>query len=176
MECIQNKDSIREKMMVSQKSEIEEMFLKYHKEWCLLSYRYLENMPEAEDMVQDVFVKILMRKRHNEIINLKSYIGTAVRNTSIKKIKRTKKLEKINDYNLIAAPSYEQEMIDVELKNKAKDAIDLLPEKSKRVFQLCVLHDLKYENAADILGISINTVKFHLKKAFKMLRLHYKNV
>ncbi len=174
MASIEHKETTLKSKTIVQNSEIEEMFLKHYKEWCLLSYRYMESMPEAEDMVQDVFVNILMRKRQDEITNLKSYIGTAVRNTSLKKIERTKRLEKINDYNLISSPSYEEHMIELETKNKARNAIEILPEKSKRVFQLCVLDDLKYENAADSLGISINTVKFHLKKAFRMLRVHYK--
>lgn len=67
MRSIQDTNIVLEKMTVSQRSEIEKMFLKHYKDWCLLSYRYMENMPEAEDIVQDVFVNI----QNNMIINYK---------------------------------------------------------------------------------------------------------
>lgn len=157
---------------IDQKLQIEVMFMKHYKEWCLLSYSYIENIHEAEDMVQDVFVKVLNRKRSADILDLKSYIGVAVRNTSLKRIQRTKKMEVIKDYNLESLdPSHEDFLIDEEKKRKITDALTKLPEQSKKVFELCVLEGAKYQSAADTLGISINTVKFHLKKAFKMLRL-----
>lgn len=153
-----------------QQVELETIFLEHYREWCLLSYSYIENMSEAEDMVQDVFVQILKRKKDSEIIDLKSYVSRAVKNTSLKKIQRTKRLERIQDYNALS-PSHEEQLIDLETRIEVRQAIGILPDKSKRVFELCVLEGAKYQSAADTLGISINTVKFHLKKAFKMLRL-----
>lgn len=151
--------------------KLEAMFLKHYKEWCLLSYSYTRNMAESEDVVQDVFIKILNRKQQNEIKDLKNYISISVRNTTLKKIQRTKRLEEINDDILpSSAPSYEEYLIDVENKAKVQEAVEVLPIKSKKVFELCVLEGIKYQSAAEVLGISINTVKFHLKKAFKILR------
>jgi RNA polymerase sigma-70 factor (ECF subfamily) len=66
--------------------------------------------------------------------------------------------------------SYEQELIEKEGKLKVQNALNILPEQSKRVFELCVIEGLQYKNTADVLGISTNTVKYHLKKAFKILR------
>jgi len=51
-----------------------------------------------------------------------------------------------------------------------------LPELSKAVFNLCVLEGEKYQNAADTLGISVNTIKYHLKKSYKMLRANIQNI
>ncbi|GAA3605575.1 sigma-70 family RNA polymerase sigma factor [Flavivirga amylovorans] len=159
-------------LQISQQPQVEAMFMKHYKEWCLLSYSYMEDMSEAEDMVQDVFVKILNRKKTTEILDLKSYISMAVRNTSLKKVQRTKKTEQIKDYSLAAlSPSHEEFLIDFENKAKINDALNILPEQSKRVFELCVFEGAKYQNAAEALGISINTVKFHLKKSFKILRI-----
>ncbi len=161
---------------ISPQLQIEAMFMKHYKEWCLIAYSYIENMIEAEDMVQDVFVKVLNRKRDTEILDLKNYISIAVRNTSLKTIQRTKKTEKIKDYALASlAPSHEDYLIDIEYKAEIQKAIKVLPKQSKKVFELCVLEGVKYQNAADTLGISINTVKFHLKKAYKILRKELRN-
>ncbi len=159
------------------KHQIESMFLKHYKEWCLLSYSYLENISEAEDMVQDVFVKVLNRKTKTEILDLKNYISTAVRNTSLKKIQRSKKLETIKEYSLAALePSHEEFLIKLENTSHLEDALNVLPKQTKKVFEICVLEGVKYQSAADTLGISINTVKFHLKKAYKILRITLRNV
>ncbi len=169
-------DMLNDTLKISTKHQIEMMFMKHYKEWCLLSYSYLENISEAEDMVQDVFVKILNRKVKTEILDLKSYISTAVRNTSLKKIQRSKKLETINEYCLAdLEPSHEEFMINIEKANRLKASLNILPQQTRKVFELCVLEGAKYQGAADILGISINTVKFHLKKSYKILRSNLQN-
>ena len=58
----------------------------------------------------------------------------------------------------------------MEDKLHLQKAISVLPEPSKKVFKLCVLEGQKYKVAADTLGISVNTVKYHVKKAYKTLR------
>ncbi len=169
-------DMLNNIFKISPEPQIEAMFIKHYREWCSLSYSYVEDMSEAEDMVQDVFVKVLNRNRNTEILDLKSYISVAIRNTSLKRIQRTKKTEQIKDYNLAALlPSHEEFLIDIENKIKINEALGILPEQSKRVFELCVLEGAKYQSAADTLGISINTIKFHLKKAFKILRFRLQN-
>ncbi len=155
--------------------EIEAMFSKHYKEWCMLSYSYMEDMSEAEDLVQDIFVKILNRDNYDEIRNLKKYINTAIRNTCLKRITQTKRLVQIKENKLAAFPSHEQYLIDEETRMEVREALVVLPKKTKLVFELCVLEGLKYRMASDILGISINTIKFHLKKAFKMLRMNLRN-
>ena len=49
------------------KDQIEGLFLKHYKEWCLLSYSYLGDISASEDVVQDACIKILNRKKENEI-------------------------------------------------------------------------------------------------------------
>lgn len=129
-------------------------------------------MSESEDVVQDACIKILNRKKQNEIKDLKSYISVAVRNLSLKKIQSSKKLKNISEERFQSQSlSHEDYLIDEENKLRLQKAVDILPIKSKKVFELCVLEGIKYKNTAEVLGVSINTVKFHLKKSFKMLRL-----
>lgn len=157
-------------------NEIRVLFLKHYNEWCLYSYSYLKNMDEAEDLVQDVFVKILSINHKKEILNLKGYITAMVRNSSIKKIEKLNKLESFNEEDLVILSSNEHFLIETETKLKIRKALEALPEESKKVFDLCVIEGMKYENTADSLGISVNTVKYHLKKAFKTLRFSLRNL
>lgn len=154
------------------KDQIEALFLKHYKEWCLLSYSYLGDISASEDVVQDACIKILNRKKENEIKDLKSYISVAIRNLSLKRIQSAKRFKDLQEDRVVStALSHEEFLIDEENRIRLQKAVDVLPVKSKKVFELCVLEGIKYKNTAEVLGISINTVKFHLKKSFKLLRL-----
>ena len=54
--------------------------------------------------------------------------------------------------------------------NQLYQALHKLPEQCKQVFTLCCLQDMKYQEAADYLGISINTVRTQMGRAYKILR------
>ncbi|MER3375184.1 MAG: sigma-70 family RNA polymerase sigma factor [Allomuricauda sp.] len=149
---------------------IKGIFVKHYQEWCVLSFTFLHNMPEAEDVVQDVMVKLLTKKDLHTIENLPSYIKVSIRNASLLKLKSGQKVRRLDETIYLYDTSYEQELIEKEGKLKVQNALNILPEQSKRVFELCVIEGLQYKNTADVLGISTNTVKYHLKKAFKILR------
>lgn len=149
---------------------IEYLFHAHYREWCLVSYSYLEDMDEAEDVVQDVIEKVLGQlNESNEILNLKSYIFISVKNNSIKRLKKSKKSTVLLE-NDIFELSHEENLIGSEKSAFIFDMLNTLPDQSKRVFELCVMQGLKYEAAAETLDISINTVKYHLKKSYKTLR------
>lgn len=149
---------------------IEDLFLNHYREWCLLAYSYLENMDEAEDIVQDVIEKILCQTDDsNKILNLKSYIFISIRNNSLKHLKKNKKLVKRIENDFFES-SHEENLINTEKSAYILQMLGVLPEQCKRVFELSVLEGLKNEETAETLNISINTVKYHLKKGYKTLR------
>ena len=153
------------------RTKLEKIFLEHYDEWCLLSYTYLQNKVEAEEVVQDVCVNILLRKRNAEILNLKAYISTAIKNRSLKKIKKLKQFETLKNYDAGTSPSSEEDIILKENKLHLHNAVESLPDSTKEVFKLCVIENQKYQNVSETLGISVNTVKYHLKKAYKTLRI-----
>jgi len=86
------------------------MFLEHYQKWCLLSYGYLHDLDDAKDVVQTIFIKLLQIKEHKAIDNLKSYINTAIRNESLKKLKASKEHSPYPT-PLPMSPSYENECI-----------------------------------------------------------------
>lgn len=161
-------------MKVPNNKILETIFMTHYQEWCWLAYGYLQDTQEAEDVVQDVFVKLLQRGRTEEIQNLTGYVYNAVKNTSLTKLKQSKKRKSLL-WCTNAVPSCEADIITEETRTEIQKNIEALPVEGKRVFKLCVLEGLKQQNAAEILGISINTVKYHLKKSFKVLRFSLRN-
>lgn len=156
---------------------LEKNFKENYKELCLVSFFYTKDIKEAEDIVQDVFVKIIEKQNQHQIKNLNSYLKAAVRNASLKRISYNSKLQTIDENAIFYNEKTTLEDNELALKKKIRlyQQIDLLPEQCKKVFLLCVLEDLKYQEAADTLGISINTVKTQMKKAFKKLRSSLKD-
>ncbi|MCH4242143.1 MAG: sigma-70 family RNA polymerase sigma factor, partial [Prevotella sp.] len=60
-------------------------------------------------------------------------------------------------------------IIEKEMEKQLKDAIDALPEECQRVFRMSRFEGKKYSDIALSLGISVNTVKYHIKNAIKQL-------
>lgn len=153
------------------------VFKKHYREFCLLSYSYVSCSDLAQDIVQDIFVKILVDKKASEISNLNGYIWKSVKYASLKHVKRSKKLTPINENTLVfTLPEEKEERVEYDLGPKLRSAMDKLPEQCKNVFELCALDGQKYQTTANSLGISVNTVKTQMKKAYRILRFELRNV
>ena len=61
-------------------------------------------------------------------------------------------------------------LLDDEFRSVVISAINSLPEDSRKVFELSRNIGLKYEDIAQELGISVNTVKYHMKQSLSILR------
>ena len=148
----------------------ESYYKMHYKSFFVMACKYLKNTEQAEEIVNDVFMKI-WEDGHKITIDssLKSYVYRAIINRSLNEIQKNKK-----EYNLAVdifntqEESYELRQIEEnELKIKLFHAIDLLPEQCKKVFQLSRFEELKQQEIADQLGISIKTVKNHITHALK---------
>ncbi len=123
--------------------------------------------------MQDVFVKIWILRDQLEIkTNVKAYLYAAVKNHLLNILKQEKKLSSIDDFYHFSNDSCESPESD-HLKDETRQAvlkaIEELPPKCKKIFMMHRYDDLKYHEIADILGISINTVKTQIKRALKTL-------
>jgi RNA polymerase sigma-70 factor (family 1) len=143
-----------------------------YKSFFLIACKYLKNTVQAEEIVNDIFVKIW--EDGNKITidsSLKSYLYKAIINKSINAIYKNKKdLQLLTDLYNVRDESYEMRQIEEnELKIKLYAEIELLPEQCKKVFKLSRFEELKQQEIADKLGISIKTVKNHITYALKQI-------
>ena len=141
----------------------------------------LKNDAEAEDIVQEVFIKIWeSRNKLGDYKLLNAYIFTIAYNNSIdlirKRINNSKYLDHLKNSSIVQENSLEISEIDFdELSHLAKKLIMKLPERQKQVFQLHREKGLSYSEIAEQLGISKNTVENHMTKALKYLRQNMDN-
>lgn len=155
-------------------NKIELVFKEHYREFCLLSYSYVGCMDQAQDIVQDVFLKILMKGKVFNIVNLKAYVWKSIKNSSLKHMARTKKLLPLEEIRMVIVE--EDSSNNKELDFKIRNAMDKLPPQCKNVFELCVVDGHKYDSAADSLGVSVNTIKSQMKKAYRILRFNLADV
>ncbi|MGV3706350.1 MAG: RNA polymerase sigma-70 factor [Arcticibacter sp.] len=140
------------------------------------AYTLLRDKELAEEMVHQVFLKILERAVPLDIhTSLKAYLLRAVNNECLNYIKHQKVRQTHQSYTAtvmrdqVEHPS--NRLAYQELELHVEKAINDLPEQCRTVFQLSRFEELKYAEIADQLGISAKTVEAHMSKALKRLRL-----
>lgn len=158
------------------KTSYKHLFETYYASLCNLSYRIVGDIDKAEDIVQDVFVKIWNDKDNlDDSNNIKSYIFTMAKNRSLEVLRREGIASKMLQ-NIIPINPDEDIIIDeaeaekYQLIDQLYVSIRQLPPKCGEVFTLSKVNGLSYIQIADQLNISIKTVENHMGKAFKLLR------
>jgi RNA polymerase sigma factor (sigma-70 family) len=145
-----------------------------------LAYRLLGNREEAEESVQDAFVRAF---RSLKDFRNDSQFGTwfyrILYNVCMTKVTRRRAaMESLDDpessESLAAEPdgiSALDAVADGERRAILNAELQNLPEKYRAVLVLFYVQDQKYEEIAGILNVSIGTVKTHLFRARTALRL-----
>ncbi|UZD23575.1 RNA polymerase sigma-70 factor [Algoriphagus halophytocola] len=157
----------------------EKVFKTYFKALHAYAQAILKDSEAAEEIVQSVFLK-LWEKRENLEINssLKAYLYRAVYNESLNYINHQKVKRKHWDHTHYEMTQGNPENVgdtiqgqENELYDRFQLALSKLPEKCRMVFHLSRFEELKYQEIAKRMGISIKTVEAHMGKALKTLRV-----
>ncbi len=162
------------------KKVFEMIFRHYYQRLCNYAGTILNDMDEAEESVQLVFLTAWEKRASNTITtSVKSYLYRAVHNAALNRIKH-EKVKKLyaDDYIKGTSPVFEQtqkELEKSELQKEIQKAIALLPEQCRMVFKLSRFEDMKYSEIATHLNISVKTVENHMGKALKMMREQLKD-
>ncbi|MGE0092402.1 MAG: RNA polymerase sigma factor [Bacteroidales bacterium] len=136
----------------------------------MFAKKIIGNRQDAEDIVQEVFLNIWKSKKSfsNEI-SFKAYLYLSTRNKCIDYIRKDKHLMKeLSVADLMSTDEMDQ-IIKTEAFTLLYKAIEKLPPQTKKV----ILQSMKghtVQEVADILKVSVNTVKTLKQKAYRMLR------
>ena len=153
----------------------------YYEKLCNYAYIYVCDTYDAENIVSDVFLNVWERRRTlGDVKNINSYLYAAVRNRAINHLKRYSfnrelqfsKMEN-NPLNSVAddVTSLPLEcLMASELEKRIHGFIESLPPQTKMVMNLKRNENKTYEEIAELLDISVNTVKYHIKRALRLLR------
>lgn len=168
------KNELVEKIIAGNHTAFEILFKTYSQRLIYFSRRYVLDKQIAENIVQDVFLRIWQNKGNlDPAKNIQSYLFTAVKNESLKQLRHlsVEKQQQENVSRLSVVELNPDEAIDKnELRGELNKALNNLPLKCREIFTMSRFDQLKYSEIADILGISIKTVETQMGRALKKLR------
>ncbi|MBK7884165.1 MAG: RNA polymerase sigma-70 factor [Chitinophagaceae bacterium] len=152
--------------------EFEQLFRSHYADCVRFAYSFMKNTADAEEVVQDVFLKLWEKKATIDIqTSPKAYLFTAIRNKAYEyHRKKTSSPGMLPEEYLPGNLSVNESHIEnKQLETSLQEAITTLPEKCREVFLLSRDQQLKHRQIAEQLNISVKTVENHIGKALKIL-------
>ena len=148
---------------------------KYHQAVLANICKLIPNQPEAEDILQEVFITLWQkRKTLTSDQSVAGWLFTTSYYKSLEQLKRSlrQSVDSLDEHVAALATDtqtdFEQEY--AEKITVLNAAIASLPPRKKSAFTLCKLEGKTYDEAAAELGISAETVKDYVKSSAKTLR------
>lgn len=166
---------------------LERFFRKYY--LLLLEYAnfYLFNSQLSEDFVHDVFVEIWEAKDNIEIrVSLKAYIFKCLHNKCIQYLRHQSvkqkynttihmKLEEARIMNQLFEDGEMTRLFEEEIQSLVEQAINNLPEKTKRVYLMSRSQYFRNAEIAKKMNLSEKAIEYHITQAIQILRKHLKD-
>lgn len=139
----------------------------------------------AEDLLQEVFLSLWENRHTVDLQNAGGWLFVVSYNKSLSFLKKKLRETSIHlpDTTFLAAITEEQpedeQLFQLRL-SMVEEAIDHLPPRKKEVFRLCRFDGKSADEVADMMGISVISVKDYLKQSTQFIRQyisrHYANI
>jgi RNA polymerase sigma-70 factor (family 1) len=139
--------------------------------------KLLKSVPQTEEILQDVFLKIWeYRASVDPEKSFSAFLFKIAENKAFdffRKTARDKKLEAaLVALSTVNYTALEEFVADDEKSVLLENAINKLSPQRQQVFRLCKLEGKSYKEVSELLGISLSTISDHIVKATKAIREH----
>ena len=140
-----------------------------------LAFKYLLNKELAEDAVQNLFLKLWLKKEEiDETKPINRYLFTMLKNDLLNTLRDSKKniylLEDCLSMVLELEDNSQNENLKQEQMNIIQQALEQLSPQRRKVFEMIVSGKYSNQEIADKLNLSINTIKFQYSQSLKQIR------
>lgn len=149
----------------------------FHRYWRPLLQQAVTNLPtqqHAEEVVQDLFVKIWNMRDTLHISNVSYYLHTCVRNGCINTIRilmsEKKNWEYYKNFIPLEDVSVETRYISGEMSDLLEEKISQLPSKTQQIFRMKIIDGLTFRDIETQLQCSRKTIDYHLSKSRELLK------
>ena len=149
-----------------------ELYLQYSPKMLAVCYRYAHNREDAEDMLQEGFIKVFTQiGRFENRGSFEGWIRKIIVHTCINILKKNKKFNESVDLIHAHSVALKEDSIPALVQVKQiVECIRLLPTGYRTVLNLFAIEGYSHEEIAEELGISIGTSKSQLFKAREYLK------
>lgn len=170
MELLQSDADLWRLIKQENQKAFDTLFGRYWKPMFYWALKLTNQKEVAQTIVQDIFITLWERKAEISIDNVEAYLFKAVKFQSYKYYRDNQQFNlSINEVDQLEEP-IEEVAEDDERVEKLNKAVDALPEKCREIFVMRKIHDFSIEQIAAHLGLSPQTVKNQIGKAFKQIR------
>jgi RNA polymerase sigma-70 factor (family 1) len=138
------------------------------------AFRLLQDVQEAEDTVQDVFVGIWAKRAEwAQWNNIEAYCMTATRNNCLDRLRRRRAPTVREDSaHQLTSPEHDpyEKMTSKEMIQRIRQCMDTLPRQQQWVIRLREMEGFSYNEIAEVLDMTLSQVKVHLFRGRNAIR------
>lgn len=163
---------LMEKIKNGDESAFEEIVARHHKSIYNIAYRFLYSPAEAEDITQEVFLRVFRAsKTYSPKAKFSTWLFTITKNLCFNEMRKKKDVNilSIEDEIIPELHSVDNnpvtELENKEVRQRVLDAVKALPANLRIAVILLKYHNLSYEEVASILGCTVNAVKLRVHRA-----------
>ena len=154
-------------------SSFRQLFAEHFDPLCRFLAYYSTDHFMIEEAVQDVFVNMWEKRDVLQIESVKTYLYASARNRILNRIRDEKRRNTLLEQWVQSEmeKSRGEDCFDIdEFSQRVENAIDHLPEKCRKIFDLSKKKNLTYKQIAEKLDISVKTVETQMGIALRKIR------
>lgn len=157
-------------------SALEELIRRHERRLYQLAYRLLKDPLEAEDVLQEVFLKAYeFAGRFQPISTVKAWLNRITANHCLNRLRQRFPLDSLDDDNRpipLASPAATplEALEESDLARRLESLLAAMPENQRRALVLKRFGDLSYQEIAEVMGLSTGAVDGLIKRARQFLR------
>ena len=170
-----NENELAARLAAGDEGAFVQLYHTYGNKIYSLALMYLKSVELAKDAVQEVFLKLWVRReKMGKVENLEAFVFIVGRNHIIDQLKGKLANPRMHETALDYLPDdllLPHHRVDLkQLQKNIAEAIEKLPPQQKNIFRLSREEGLSHEQIAQRLGIGKETVKNHMVRALNTLR------
>ena len=135
-------------------------------------------LAEAEDVVADVFAKLLVnRNRFEKVENIQAYLYASTRNAAINRSQAARRhaaahqqVGYLAESDMSSEQALQNEIIRGEVLQAIYQEIEELPDQARKIFKLIFIENLPTHEIAERLGLNPQTVRSQKFRAVQLIR------
>ena len=170
---INQEETILRGLRQGEEASYRALFEQYYPVLVTFVLRYVADLDQAQELVQEVFIKLYQKREALHITqSLKSYLFKAVYHQCLNTLKQAQLRQQHQQQAAQERPDADDadHLVEAESIQRIYQAIEALPEQCRRIFTLNRFEGMSNQAIADHLGLSKRTVETQISKALKLLR------
>lgn len=164
-------------MLKSDEQIFEKLFREYYSHLCNYAGKYIIDSQIREDVVQTFFISIW--EKRNLSVTVETFLPYAYRSIKNSCINYYKAEIVKEDFLATLTEEWKEQFSEEDdfiYQKEVQQALLKLPDKCREIFLLKCVTGLRYKEIAEVSNISINTVKYHIGEAFRIMREELKHL